>query len=128
MRHGHYQLTDFSKDNYRLYVEKPDPNFSPERNYAVIKGVITDYEQMRYTINPIVVKSAGDRADILASFAKYKLDIGGGKQIEEWLGKERMAEIYGEKLMSKIRIMETVKRLNRAKGNTKFESFYLPER
>lgn len=124
----HLKLTDFSKDNYHLFVEKPDPNFSAKKNYAVINETIKEYEKTRYTVDAVVVKNAGDRADILASWTKYKLDEGGGKQLEEWLGKSWMARIYGEKLMEKIRIMDSVRKLNKSRGNTKFENFYLTER
>lgn len=104
---------------------KPDPDFSPEHNYAVIRGTIEKYEKMRYGVADTVRANAEDRADILASFAKYKLDLGGEKKIEQFLGKKRMAEIYGEKLIEKLKMLESTKRLNKVKGNTKFEDYYL---
>lgn len=121
----HFQLKDFHKDNYRYFVEKPDRNFSAARNYAIINGTIEDYEKMRYGVDPKVVKAAGDRADILASFAKYKLDIGGGKQLEEWLGKEQMNRIYGAALLEKIKMFDSIRKLNKARGNDKYKDFYL---
>lgn len=125
MKQSHFTLKDFNPDNWHLYVEKPEEDFSAEKNYAVIQETIEEYEKMRYGVDEKVQIAAADRADILASFAKYKLDLGGEKKIEEWLGKKRMNEIYGEKLVEKIRLMESIKKLNRAKGNTKFENFYL---
>lgn len=106
-------------------MEKDDTNFSAERNYAIIYGTIAEYEKMRYSLNEKVEKNAGNVADILSSFAKYKLDRDGGKQLEEWLGKENLGRIYGEKLLEKIRMFESIKKSNREKGNTKFENFYL---
>ena len=69
-------------------------------------------------IDAKVRDNAGDIADILASFAKYKLIDGKGKQLEQWLGKERLTRIYGERLVEKLRVMDSVKRLNLARGNT----------
>lgn len=123
---AHLELKDFSSDNYHLLIEKPEKNFSPKRNYEVIKGVLAENDKMQRCINPKVARNAGNVADILASFAKYKLDIGGEKKIEGWLGKSWMNKIYGEKLLEKIRIMDSIKKLNKAKGNTLFGgNFYL---
>lgn len=124
MSQKHFTITDFNEDNWHLYNLEPDPDFSPEHNYAVIRETIEDYEKMRYGIDEKVQAAAEDRADILAAFAKYKLDLGGEKKIEQFLGKKRMNEIYGEKLLEKIRMMESIKRLNKAKGNDKFEDYY----
>ena len=121
----HLTLADISPDNLRYYVEKPDKNFSVKRNYAIINQVIEENDKMQRQLNRKVQENAGNAADILASFAKYKLDIGGGKKLEQWLGKEWMKRIYGERLMDKIRMLEIIKAQNRAKGNTKFENFYL---
>lgn len=109
----HFNLGDFSSDNYHLYVEKPDPNFSPEHNFAVIQETIDEYEKNRYGVNEKVQDAAADRADILASFAKYKLDNGGEKKLEQWLGKKRLAEIYGEQLTEKLRLLKASEQLKK---------------
>lgn len=124
MLDGHLELTDINSDNYRYYVEKPDKTFNRQRNYAVINQVLAENDKMQRSIDPKVQENAGNVADILASFAKYKLDIGGGKQIEEWLGKSWMTRIYGDKLIEKIRVMESIAKLNRAKGNTMFNGYF----
>ena len=113
-------ITDFNPDNWHLYVEKPDENFSPEHNKAVIRETLEEYEKLRYGVDEKVQEAAADRADILSSFAKYKLDLGGEKQIEQFLGKKRMNEIYGEKLVEKLKMMDSIRKLNLARGNTKF--------
>ncbi len=123
---AHLELKDVHPVNYPALVEKPDKNFSPKRNYAIIAQVLAENDKMQNRVDPRVVKNAGNVADILASFAKYKLDIGGGKQLEGWLGKQWMTKIYGEKLIEKIRIMDSIKKLNKAKGNTMFGgNFYI---
>lgn len=121
---GHLELKDINPDNYRYYIEKPDVNFSRKRNYAIINEVLAENDKMQRSIDPKVIENAGVAADILSSFAKYKLDRDGGKQLEQWLGRENLARYYGDKLMSKIRIMESVAKLNRAKGNTMFNGYF----
>ncbi len=123
---AHLELKDFSPDNYHLLIEKPDKNFSPRRNYAVIAGVLAENDKMQRSVHPKVQKNAENVADILASFAKYKLDVGGEKKIEGWLGKSWMNKIYGEKLLAKIRVMDSIRKMNIAKGNTMLGgNFYL---
>ena len=123
---AHLELKDFSPDNYHLLVEKPDRNFSPKRNYAVIAGVLAENDKMQRSVHPQVKKNADNVADILSSFAKYKLDLDGGKKIEQWLGKSWMSKIYGEKLIAKIRVMDSIRKMNLAKGNTLLGgNFYL---
>ena len=118
MADKHLTLKDFSDDNYKCYVEKPDKNFSPQRNYSVIKSVLAENDKMQRKLDPRVEKNAGNAADILASFAKYKLDIGGGKQLEEWLGPHWMTKIYSDKLIEKIKMHEAIARINKERGNT----------
>ncbi|MHB9161556.1 MAG: hypothetical protein ACYC6W_11840 [Nitrosotalea sp.] len=118
-------LSNIHPDNYRLYVERPEKDFSPERNRNVINQVISENDSMQKELQSSVKENAGNVADILSSFAKYKLDKDGGKQLEQWMGKEGMKKIYGPKLLEKIRMMEVIKAKNRKDGNTKFENYYL---
>ena len=121
----HFKLEDFSRDNDHLYVMDPDPDFSPEHNYSVIQNTINKYRKMRYGVDDKVKFNSGNVADILSEFAKYKLDKGGEKKLEDWLGKENLARIYGEKLISKLKVLDSVRRLNKARGNTKFGDHFL---
>ena len=125
MAYKHLKLEDFSRENDRYYVEEPDADFSPEHNYSVIQGTINKYRKMRFGIDRKVVQNSSNVADIISSFAKYKLDKGGGKQLEDWLGRETLATIYGDRLMARIKDLEAIERLNIKKGNTKFKDYYL---
>lgn len=104
-------ITDFNPDNWHLYVEKPDPDFSPEHNRAVIQETLDEAEKRRKGVSDKTKQASENIGDILASFAKYKFDLGGGKKIEDYLGKKRMAEIYGEKLLEKLRLIESANKL-----------------
>src|ERR1035437_1326415 len=118
-------LADINPDNYRLYVDKPDKDFSPAKNKSVIQAVLVENDKMQRDINKDVKANAGNVADILTSFAKYKLDLGGGKQLEQWMGKDNLASLYSDKIKAKIELFEIIKAKNRKDKNTKFENFYL---
>lgn len=123
---GHLELKDIDKSNYPYYMETPDKNFSRARNLACIQYVIEEGKRRRNTIDPIVAKNAGNVADIIASFAKYKLDRDGGKKLEQWLGRGWMTRVYGEKLVEKIKMMKEIQEANLKKGNTLFGgNFYI---
>lgn len=124
MKNGHFQLTDFHKDNYHLLNDKPDVDFSPEKNYAVINRTIEKYKKLRYGINPKVTKAAGDRADILASYGIYRFNKG-TKSFDDYMGKGWEKRVYSEKLLEKLKIVDSIRRLNLARGNTKFGDHYL---
>ena len=111
-------LSKVNPDNLRLYVEKPDSNFSPERNFYVIDQVLKENDEMQKKLHDTVKENAGNVADILSSFAKYKLALGGEKKIEGWLGREWMKKIYGDKLLEKIKWAEIIQKQNMHNNNT----------
>ena len=119
----HLTLFDFSPDNQRLVVE--NKNYSPAKNYAVIDQVLAENDKMQTELDDKVKENAGNVADILTSFAKYKLDRGEEKKFEQWMGKSWMTRIYGDKLIEKIRMREAIQAENKRKGNSKFEDYYL---
>jgi hypothetical protein len=125
MKQKHFALQDFHKDNWRLYEKNPDRNFSPERNYAIINETIKEYEKMRYGVDPNVTKAAGNVADIMACYGVYRLGGGGTKKLEQYLGKDWMKRIYGERLMDKIKAMKAYEKLQIAKGNDKYKDYIL---
>lgn len=125
MRHKHFELKDFHRDNWRLYEKNPDKNFSPERNYAIINDTIKEYESMRYGVDPKVQRAAGNVSDIMACYGVYRLGSGGTKKFEDYMGRDWMNKIYGERLMDKIKAMKSYEKLQKSRGNTKYKDFYL---
>lgn len=122
----HLSLSDINPDNYHLYVEKPDKNFSPKRNYQIIQQVLDENAKMQKNINDEVKKNAENVTDILASWTKYKLDTGGEKKIDAWLGRRLQRELYGDQLMEKVRMMEIIRAKNLKNGNNLYGgNFYL---
>jgi hypothetical protein len=114
----HLQLADFNPVNRQRYVEKPDRNFSAQRNYQIIQETINDNEKWQLAADRKLERKVGNTADMLASYGMYRLGRGGTKKVEDYLGKDLMAKIYGEKLMSKLRVMDSIRKLNLQQGNT----------
>lgn len=125
MSNKHFGLNDMNPDNFRYYVKDPKKSFNPKKNYQLIKDTVKEYEEMRYGTSPELIEKSGEVADVLAGFAKFKLENGKSGTIEQYLGKTTLAKIWGDKLMSKVKTFESIKRLNKARGNTKFEDYYL---
>ncbi len=69
-------------------------------------------------------KDTEDRIDILSSYARHALG-GGEKKLEEFVGRDWMKKIYGEKILEKLRVADSIRRVNLVNGNTKFKDFYL---
>ncbi len=115
---SHLQLSDFNEVNRQSYIHKPDSNFSARRNYQIIQETIDENEKWQKVADAKLDAKAGNTADMLAAYGMYRLGRGGTKKVEDYLGKEVMAQIYGEKLMSKMRVMDSIRRLNLQKGNT----------
>lgn len=113
-----FTIEDVDPSDYRFYVEKPDADFSPERNQAIIQEVIDSGMKIDAVLKKAGLKDMQNRVDILSSFARNSIGKGSQKTLEQYVGKQGMAEIYGEKILEKIKIMESIERLNKSNGNT----------
>lgn len=120
----HLTLNDVQPVDYKFIVEKPDKDFSPEKNYRVINSVIAKSLKLEAELGKILNLDAENRVDYLSSYICY-VNAGGGQKFEKFMGKENMRKIYGERILEKVRIMDSITRMNRAKGNTKYEKFVL---
>lgn len=103
--------------DYRFINTNPDPDFSPERNQAIINQTVKDTEKFFETQVKAMDDAMEERIDILSSFALHNFNKD-SKSIKKYLGKKQYEALIGEKIMSKIRVAETVNRLN---GNTRFK-------
>lgn len=103
--------------DYRFLKDDADPGFSPERNKATIEETIKETNQFFKEQTMLRDKEWQNRKDILSSYGIYKFHNGGSKQLRQYVGEAQYKAIIGEKIMSKIRVAETVNRLNK---NTKF--------
>lgn len=117
-------MNDVNPLDWHLYI-KDDPSFNAKRNQAVLDEVLRKADILHYAFSAKAHKDAGNRADMLSSYGVYRLSSGGTKKFDDYMGKGRMKQIYGEKILEKIRVMESIEKLNQKKGNTKFTDFYL---
>ena len=123
MKNLTYTPADLDPKDYK-YIVKPDSNFSVARNQAVIKDVIESGERFAKLLKDVQRKDTEDRIDILSTYARHSLG-GGEKTLEQYVGKSWMKQIYGEKILEKLRIAESIKRLNIQQGNTELSDYYL---
>jgi hypothetical protein len=98
--------------DYRYINPNPDPLFSPERNRAVVEETIRDTEKYFDVFRTAKDEDLENRVDILSSYARYRFNKG-TKQIEEYVGKDLMNKLIGERLLSKIRVADSVNRLSK---------------
>lgn len=97
--------------DYRFINPNPDPDFSPERNKAVVEETIKEATTYHRALWFARDKDLENRIDILATFGDYKLNRNGSKDIEKYLGKEQYKAIIGENILSKLRIAEASNKL-----------------
>jgi len=89
-----------SKENSDYLVQHnvlEDPNFSAERNNAVINGTIAKYEQTRLKKMKVWDESLRERSEMVASFLKH-VNNGKNNNVEKYFGREQMAKLRGEEI------------------------------
>lgn len=99
--------------DYRYINKNPDPDFSPERNKAIVEQTIKETEQFFGVYNRQRDIDLENRIDILSSYAVKRLGGGMTKSIKDYLGKEQYNAIIGEKLLNKLRVAEATNTLSR---------------
>lgn len=80
-----------------------DPNFSAERNNAVINGTIAKYEKKREEKMKVWTESMRERAEMTASFLKHCANGKGTKDVERYFGRNQMAKIRGEEIATLLK-------------------------
>lgn len=104
--------------DYKFINPNPDPDFSPERNKAIIDETIQETNRFFRDFGKVRNADGQNRLDILKSYAIHTLSKGGSQSLRQYLGKQQYEALIGEKILSKLRIAETVNRLH---GNTRFK-------
>ena len=98
-----------------------DRNFNPGRNKAIIAETIRETEKFFNDIGQLADKEQENRIDILTSYGVYRFNKG-TKNVKSYLGRELYNKVIGEKILSKVKVMDSINRLN---GNTKFRKSIL---
>jgi len=97
--------------DYRFINKNPDPDFSPERNKAVVDETIREAEKRKIEELQFQGSEIMNRIDIVGSYARYRFNKG-TKDIRNYLGEAQYKAIVGENLLSKLRIAQTTNRLS----------------
>lgn len=108
------KTTDVSTKDYKYILSTPDESFSPERNQAIINETISETTKFFEELNKEFNENIAERTDILSSYAGYRFGQG-TKSFKDYAGKKLHSRLIGEKLLAKVKVMESVNRLN---GNT----------
>ena len=104
------------KEDSRFFIERPDSSFSPQRNKAIINETIQETTKYFRDLEEKIDDDMRNRIDILSSYATYRLSGTGTKSFKDYVGKELRSRLIGEKILSKIKVLESADRL---KGRTK---------
>lgn len=113
--------SDLDPKDYRYIVEKPDASFSPARNKAVIQETIDSSERYFKKLHTLLDDQLGERIEAVSAYGCYRFNKG-EKSVKDYLGKRIYTELVGERIIEKLKVMETVNRLN---NNVKFKNSIL---
>jgi hypothetical protein len=98
--------------DYRFINPNPDPDFSPERNKAIVDQTIKEAEQYFTMLNMARDNDLEHRMDVLSSYGVYRFNKG-TKGLKDYLGKQQYNAIIGENLLEKLRIAEATNKITR---------------
>jgi acetylornithine/succinyldiaminopimelate/putrescine aminotransferase len=104
--------------DYRFINPNPDPDFSPERNKAIVAETIKETDKFLADIGKIKDEKGRNILDILSHYAVNTIGKGKSQSIKQYLGRKQYEALIGEKILSKVRTMDTINRLN---GNSRFK-------
>ncbi len=91
-------------EDMKFYVDKPSPNFSAEKNKAVIAQSIKKAQAKRAQAWKEWEKPARERTDAVASYLNH-LNQGHTTQLEKYFGRQYMSYFRGQQLLSKVKTL-----------------------
>lgn len=96
-------LTDNEiRDQKIFFVDKPDANFNPKKNKAVVDNTIKKYELMRKRRFQEFNDELRERTDAVATYLKSLDNSTTGKPVDRYFGKRYLAHLRGQKIMEVI--------------------------
>lgn len=94
-------------DDKKFYLEIPDPNFSPERNKAVIEETIRKHNAMIQKKKHEHDGAYAERADAVVSYLRTA-DKKPGYDMQRYFGKGYLAFLRGEEIRRKLMANMTI--------------------
>ena len=89
------------EENKQFFLEVPEPGFSPARNKYIVENSIRKHKARKKKIEKEFMEGMGLRADAITSFFAYVNDKGGSKSFEEYVGKNTLLEMQGQRWLEK---------------------------
>ena len=108
-------LEEQKRDHALFFVEKGDPDFSPERNKSIINRTIQKHELNIARKNRAYEESIRERVDAVMSYAKSPK--AGLTAVVKYFGREILAHLRGQEIIKKIK----------SKLYNQNKNLYLPE-
>lgn len=97
-------------------VTVPDPKFNPMQNKAVIEQTMREAEAYHKKVGQALDEALGERIDAVASYGVYRFNKG-QMSPETYFGKNFYRKYVGEKLLSKLKVAQSVNKLRRNPKN-----------
>ena len=89
-------------DMVRFWRERPDPDFSEERNKAVIARSIARAEAHRKAMRKLQMDGLAERTDALATYVKARVGGKTHKTAEQYFGRKEIARLQGKKVIQML--------------------------
>ena len=99
--------TIIPKADWHLVPADAEPGFNYERNQKIIDGTIKKYKAMQDKKVKIFKEGLAERNDAIISWVKSLQ--GSNKPIDQYLGREWMARLAGEKILKKINKLREIR-------------------
>lgn len=88
-----------AEDMKRYWKERPDSDFSPEHNDAVIARSIKRAEKHRADMQKLQIEGLQERTSALASYIKHLDHTGKRTTAEGYFGRKELARLQGKKVI-----------------------------
>lgn len=89
------------EDDKKFYLEIPDPNFSPERNKAIVDGTIRKHHALTIKKSKAHHSDYMERADAVISYLK-SFDRTGTKDLKRYFSPKYLAYLRGEDIKREL--------------------------
>lgn len=120
-RRSNMDTSILSPEDYKYVIDKPDRNFSPKRNKAIIDQTIRQAEKFFKKTATVINESTMNKIDVVSTYGTYRFNRG-TKSFRDYVGKKLYSELVGEKILQRVRVMDSVNKLS---GNTKYKNHIL---
>lgn len=111
------RTSDVDPKDYKYIVTKPDPSFSPKKNQAIIDETIREATKFFQETDAALGEGVEERIEAISYYATYRFNRG-DKKIKDYLGRSTYEALVGEKMLSKLRVLDTLNKLQ-GKRDTK---------